>query len=401
MEYQITNQETDKKKIMAFLLRQFYSRSWCTGSGGGVSIKEIDEDKIWITPSGVHKDLVRPEDLLLIDLKGNVLFKGNEKLRTSECQPLFLNAYNLRKAGAVFHSHSMNAVLISYMFETEFQCIDLEMIKGIEGHQNTDWCVVPIIENTQFESALVESLKNAIITYPKASAVIVRNHGVYYWAKSWEKAKIHAEAYDYLFEAILKIKQYFPDKIKRTLQADPAIRAWRIDPAKEAEGNIKYTLQHKDPQWISAKELADLGVLHYKLDGKTELLELDRICKERNYINRDEKIIHKEIENYDQLCNTFFTEHLHYDEEIRYVLAGSGYFDIRGKDDAWIRIHVTKGDLIILPEGMYHRYINDESDYIHVMRLFQAEPNWVAYNRPHDESISRKKYIKSFIDLKA
>ncbi|KAK8844574.1 1,2-dihydroxy-3-keto-5-methylthiopentene dioxygenase [Kwoniella newhampshirensis] len=149
-------------------------------------------------------------------------------------------------------------------------------------------------------------------------------------------------------------------------------------------------LPHDSGSSISESTLKHLGVTYKEIpidpQGSWEK-EIDVFAKERGYKNRDQITVTPAGlgDAYETKIKSFFDEHLHEDEEIRYILDGSGYFDIRGEgasyNDRWIRIALGKGDLIVLPAGIYHRFTVDSANMITAMRLFQDEPKWTPYSR--------------------
>jgi methylthioribulose-1-phosphate dehydratase len=193
------------RALIVELCRQFYSQGWVSGTGGGVSIRK--DGRVYMAPSGVQKERIVESDLYVLDEDGSVLERpAASGLTPSACAPLFFNAFRMRDAGAVIHSHSMHAMLATLVFRESFECTELEMIKGISGHGYFDKLRVPIIENTAHERDLADSMANAMQAYPRSYAVLVRRHGVYIWGKDWTEAKTHAECYHYLFEAAVRMK---------------------------------------------------------------------------------------------------------------------------------------------------------------------------------------------------
>ena len=81
-----------------------------------------------MAPSGVQKERLDPEEFFIADEDGNII-EAPVHLKISECTPLFMNAYKMRNAGAVLHSHSQNAVLATMLCGSELRITNLEMIK--------------------------------------------------------------------------------------------------------------------------------------------------------------------------------------------------------------------------------------------------------------------------------
>ncbi|VDM43624.1 unnamed protein product [Toxocara canis] len=157
------------------------------------------------------------------------------------------------------------------------------------------------------------------------------------------------------------------------------------------------------PVDISTAEIDKIGILTKYVSipvvEKEELIE--KVCEERGYKFRDELIISKEkLSNYEDEIKKFFEEHMHTDEEARYVLDGSGYFDVRNHNDEWIRIAVQPGDAVILPPGIFHRFTPDHRDYVHFLRLFKDNQQWVAHNRNELAKVMsiRQQYLKDYIE---
>uniref|UniRef100_A0A165Z4W7 Probable methylthioribulose-1-phosphate dehydratase n=1 Tax=Daucus carota subsp. sativus TaxID=79200 RepID=A0A165Z4W7_DAUCS len=221
-----TNKVKETKRLVSELCRHVYTLGWVSGTGGSITIRVHDNatsrssQLIVMSPSGVQKDKVDPDDMFVLSSDGCILCKPNTKVyphkppKCTDCAPIFLKAYEMRNAGAVIHSHGIEACLVTMIhpLSKEFRITHMEMIKGIEGHGYHDELVVPIIENTAYEGELTESFTKAIEAYPKTTAVLVRNHGVYIWGETWISAKTQAECYHYLFDASIKMHQLGLDR---------------------------------------------------------------------------------------------------------------------------------------------------------------------------------------------
>ncbi|KAG5680755.1 hypothetical protein PVAND_010242 [Polypedilum vanderplanki] len=161
------------------------------------------------------------------------------------------------------------------------------------------------------------------------------------------------------------------------------VRAWFMDNDVESDQRLEH--HRSPPEFVDLDKLFELtGVRYFKFDPESVEMQnkLNELRKSRGYSFEDEITCSKEcLPDYENKLKSFYEEHLHTDEEIRYVLEGQGYFDVRDGQDRWIRIEVIKGDLIIIPAGIYHRFTLNVNNFIKAKRYFVGEPVWKPYNR--------------------
>jgi 1,2-dihydroxy-3-keto-5-methylthiopentene dioxygenase len=103
---------------------------------------------------------------------------------------------------------------------------------------------------------------------------------------------------------------------------------------------------HDSGREVAKDYLGKLGVLYYRF---ADVADVDKLAAERSYKNRDVITVSPEKmgDVYEEKVKMFFNEHLHEDEEIRYIRDGTGFFDVRSEGDEWVRIQLEKDDLIV------------------------------------------------------
>jgi len=132
---------------------------------------------------------------------------------------------------------------------------------------------------------------------------------------------------------------------------------------------------------LGVDQLKSFGVLYERLPLKQRAAEIARIKREHGYVDDDEVALSSETPNLEAICAKFDKEHYHTLDEVRFVIEGEGIFDVRDKNDQWVRIVVEEGDLIIIPAKTYHRFMLTDMKKIRCARLFLNHDGWAPLYR--------------------
>ena len=143
-------------------------------SGGNVALRV--EDKILVTPSAMAYDTMLPEDIVVVDIEGNVI-EGNRR-PTSDLKAILYILKHMPEVNAIIHTHQPKAVALSLICD-KLPIISTTMVDEVKGEVN----VAPFTISSD-EGMGIQTVEHA----GKSLCVILKNHGVMAYGKSLEQA---------------------------------------------------------------------------------------------------------------------------------------------------------------------------------------------------------------------
>jgi len=189
---------------LAAMARGFYTRGWLLGTSGNLSaVVQREPLRIAISPSGVDKGELRPEQVLSINEDARVV--GQDGGKPSDESLLHIRIVKERGAGAVLHTHSVWNTILSDVYAADggLKIEGYEMLKGLQGvrtHEHAEW--LPIVENSQDMTALADTIGETLNKHKDAHGFLLRRHGLYSWGDNLAEAKRHIEIIEFLLETI-------------------------------------------------------------------------------------------------------------------------------------------------------------------------------------------------------
>ncbi|MDR7073215.1 L-fuculose-phosphate aldolase [Fictibacillus barbaricus] len=183
----------NEREQVVYYCQQMVKRGLTKGTGGNISIFNRESRLIAISPSGIDYDVMTAEDVVVVNLDGEVV-DGN-------CKPsseLSMHAIYYKRRddiNAVVHTHSPFATTISAMRW------DLPAVSYLVAHAGRD---VRCAEYASFGTP--ELAENAFKAMENRKAVLLANHGFLSGAQDIANAFNIAEEIEFCCEIYYRTK---------------------------------------------------------------------------------------------------------------------------------------------------------------------------------------------------
>ena len=185
--------EFQARRDLVEIGKRIWQRGYVAANDGNLSVRTAG-DRIVITPTGRSKGFLRPDELVVVDMKGRKLSGTLEP--TSEL-PMHIFAYASRSdIAAVVHAHPPRATGFAVAGVALAQCVLPEVILTLGR--------VPLTEYATPSTSEVPASIGAFIG--QYNAILLRNHGVLTFGATIEEAYFRMETVEHFAEITLAAK---------------------------------------------------------------------------------------------------------------------------------------------------------------------------------------------------
>jgi len=187
--------ETDLRLAIVECGRISYERHLMTANDGNISVR-MDDGLILVTPSGISKGRLSTDDLIVVDLDGNIISATADRRPSSET-PMHLEVYRQREdVHAVVHAHPIFATTLT--------------VSGLEFPVDVLPEVLLTLGNVPITAyATPSSHEDAVVIRPfvkEHNALLLCQHGSLTYGKNLDEALIHLERIEHVSEIYYRAK---------------------------------------------------------------------------------------------------------------------------------------------------------------------------------------------------
>ncbi|WP_373898061.1 L-ribulose-5-phosphate 4-epimerase [Haloimpatiens sp. FM7315] len=179
---------------------------------GNVSAIDREKGLVVIKPSGVSYEDMKAEDMVVIDLEGNIV---EGKLRPSSDTPTHLALYKeFKEIGGVVHTHSSWATTFAQA-EKSIPCLGTTHADYFYGEIPCTRKLTKEEIEGEYEletgNVIIETFKEKELNPKYVPGVIVSSHGPFSWGKDAENAVHNAVVMEEVAKMALRTLQLNPE----------------------------------------------------------------------------------------------------------------------------------------------------------------------------------------------
>lgn len=177
--------------------QRIWRQGWCPATSSNFS-QRLDQERCAITVSGRDKGALTENDIMQVDMQGQSLDGQKPSAETLLHTQLYRRDDSI---GAVLHTHSVKATLVSMHAESLVSWQGLELLKAFRGTDSHEGSLsIPVFDNTQDIAALAGQIERWMSVHGTGVGYLIRGHGLYTWGCDMAETLRHLEALEFLLD---------------------------------------------------------------------------------------------------------------------------------------------------------------------------------------------------------